>query len=130
MLRVTNMMIRTCAAVALALVVASCGGDGATSGDVADPTVEVADGADFCSVFGGEYAEALGNAVPITDEAFEETTALIVAWAEALAALAPEAIAEEAQDNLRYHRAQAAKVSAAEFVAGSNAMHEWARGNC
>jgi hypothetical protein len=123
-------MGRIWAATALVLLVAACGGDETAGVDAVDVTVAVPDGADFCSIFSGEYDEALGNAVPVTDEAFTERTAVIVVWAEALATLAPDEIADEAQDNLDYHRAQAAIESAAEFIPGSNAMHEWARSNC
>jgi len=123
-------MGRIWVAAVLALLVVACGGDEIADVGAAEITVAVPDGADFCSVFTGEYDAALGNAVPVTDEAFAERTAVIVVWAEVLVTFAPDEIAEEAQANLDYHRAQAAIESAAEFIPGSNAMHEWARSNC
>ena len=107
------------------LVLASCGDD-----DVETAAVQVPDGATFCSVFDGDYSEALNDAVPITDEGFAESTARIVAWAEVLLALAPGEITAQAEDNLEYHQAQAAVKSAADFIPGSNEMHAWARDNC
>jgi hypothetical protein len=106
----------------LALFFAACGDD--------DISVAIPEGATFCSIFDGEYREALENAVPVGDDAFGEATSEIVAWAEVLADLAPAEIADEAQDNLRYHEAQAAVESAAEFIPGSNAMHAWANERC
>lgn len=108
------------------LALAGCAGDDRQTVG----SVEVPQGATFCSIFNGQYREALGNAVPITDEAFEETIGEIVAWADVLVPLAPEEIAEEASDNLRYHQAQAAVSSAAAFIPGSNAMHAWANEHC
>jgi hypothetical protein len=123
-------MSRMWVAAALVLLVAACSDSGTGDVEATDVTVAVPADATFCSVFTGEYREALSNAVPVTDPAFAERTAEIVAWAEVLAALAPDEITDEARDNLGYHRAQAATASAAEFIPGSNAMHEWANGNC
>jgi hypothetical protein len=123
-------MRRGWTAVALALLVAACGGGDPTGTDPVDDTVMLPETADFCSVFNGEYDEALRRAVPVGDPAFEERASAIVAWAEALATLAPEEIVDEARDNLSYHEALAAIESAAEFIPGSNAMHAWAVDNC
>jgi hypothetical protein len=117
-------------AAALVLLVAACSDSGTADVEAMDVTVAVPGDATFCSVFTGEYREALSSAVPVTDPAFAERTAEIVAWAEVLAALAPDEITDEARDNLGYHRAQAAIASAAEYIPGSNAMHEWANANC
>jgi hypothetical protein len=111
------------AIIALMLGVGACA-------DSTAVTIEVPEGATFCSVFQGEYAEALGAAVPVTDEGFNEAATLIVAWAEVLADLAPGGVAADAADNVRYHRAQADLRSAAEFIPGSNAMHAWSAANC
>jgi hypothetical protein len=107
-----------------ATLAVSCGGG------QSDTTIEMPAGATFCSVYAGEYQEALDSAVPVTDEGFAESSMLIAAWAEALVTLAPPEIAAQAQDNYRYHLAQAELKSAADFIPGSNAMHEWARSNC
>ncbi len=106
---------------ALGLVAAACGGDDSGVG-----SVDIPEGATFCSVFEGQYRQAIDDAVPITDGRFDETIGEIVAWAEVLSDLAPAEIADEALDNLRYHEAQAQTASAAEFIPGSNAMHAWA----
>lgn len=123
-------MRRVWVAAALAFLVGACSDAGAGDAEATNPTVEIPDDATFCSVFTGQYREALGNAVPVSDPAFVERTSEIVAWAQVLATLAPDEIADEAQDNLGYHRAQAAITSAADFIPGSNALHEWANGNC
>ncbi len=107
------------------LALTSCGDDGAGT-----TSVEVPDDATFCSVFLDQYQEALDDAVPITDDAFGETTALIAAWAEVLLSLAPAEIVGQAGDNLEYHEAQAAVRSASDFISGSNEMHAWAYTNC
>ena len=107
------------------LVLTSCGDD-----DSATVAVEVPDGATFCSVFLDQYKAALGNAVPITDDAFDDRIGQIVAWAEVLLDLAPDEMATQAEDNLEYHLAQAAVKSASDFIPGSNEMHAWANTNC
>ena len=109
---------------ALALLVGCSDSDGSGGG------IDVPDDATFCSVFSGEYRQALDDAVPVTDDAFSERIGAIVAWAEVLVRLAPEELAGEAADNLKYHQAQAAVRSAADFIPGSNAMHAWANVNC
>ena len=109
---------------ALALVAGACSG----AGDAV--VVSVPADATFCSVFDGEYRTALQAAVPITDPSFDERAGEIVAWAEVLADLAPEDVAEFATDNVAYHRAQAEKRTAAPFIAGSNALHEFANASC
>lgn len=109
------------------LVVASGCGGGDSSPSVA---VDIPANATFCSVFTGEYRTALANAVPITDAGFEEQSATISAWARVLRDLAPTEIAELADDNLKYHEAQANVESAADFIPGSNEMHTWANANC
>lgn len=114
----------TASALICAALAASCGDGRSTT------TIEVPEGATFCSLYAGEYREALDAAVPVTDDGFTESSTLIAAWAEALAALAPPEIAGQAQDNYRYHLALAEIRSAADFIPGSNAMHEWARSNC
>ena len=106
------------------LVVAGC-----SAGDTTI-TIDVPEGATFCSVFDGAYSEALSHAVPITDDTFDEQIGEIVAWAGVLVDLAPAEISNEAGDNLKYHEAQAAVRSAADFIPGSNTMHAWARDNC
>lgn len=111
----------------VALVATGCG-SGADVGSRSEATPP--EGATFCSVFHDQYREALADAVPITDDAFSESTAEIVVWAEVLASLAPQEIAAEAADNVRYHRAQAEVSSASDFIPGSNAMHAWANENC
>lgn len=108
----------------LALVAGACSG----AGDAV--VVSVPADATFCSVFDGEYRTALQAAVPITDPSFDERAGEIVAWAEVLADLAPEDVAEFATDNVAYHRAQAEKRTAAPFIAGSNALHEFANASC
>ena len=108
------------------LVATSCGGSGAEPA----PTIAVAADATFCSIFEGEYQDALSAAVPASDDGFEASAQSIVAWAAALRDRAPAEISDLANDNLRYHEAQAAIKSASEFIPGSNAMHEWARANC
>lgn len=107
------------------LFLAACGDD-----DTATVSVEVPDGATFCSVFLDQYEAAVDDAVPITDDAFDERIARIVAWADVLRSLAPDEIAAQAEDNLRYHEAQAAVRSASDFIPGSNDMHAWAWDNC
>ncbi len=111
---------------ALSVAAAACGG-GDSSGPAA---VTPPPGATFCSVFTGEYADALADAVPITDDGFEASIGEIVAWAAVLTELAPAEISSQAADNLAMHRAQAAVKSAAEFIPGSNEMHAWANENC
>ena len=92
--------------------------------------VEIPDDATFCSVFLGEYTAALSDAVPVTDGGFDAASSRVAAWAEILASLAPAEIGDQANDNLRYHRAQAELRSAADFIPGSNEMHAWAAANC
>ena len=116
-------MTRLGSLVLVALAFSACG-------DAESVSVEVPDDATFCSVFFGEYEAALDDAVPITDDGFGGATARIVAWAEVLVSLAPAEIGAQADDNLRYHRAQAELRSAAEFIPGSNEMHAWADANC
>ncbi len=121
-------MRRTAAAVlALVAAAAACGDSGADGEPV---SVQAPADATFCSVFTGEYRAALGDAVPVTEDGFEASAQRIVAWAGVLDDLAPEEIAALARANLQYHQAQAAKRSAADFIPDSNAMHEWANGNC
>jgi ABC-type glycerol-3-phosphate transport system substrate-binding protein len=112
------------AALVVVAVLAACSGTGSSS-DVTAP-----EGATFCSVFEGEYQTALSNAVPVTDDAFDERADELVVWAEILSELAPDDLAAEADDNVGYHRAQREGRSAADFVAGSNALHAYARANC
>lgn len=104
------------------LLAGGCGDDGTA--------IEVAEDATFCSVFAGQYRQALDAAVPITDEGFSTATDELAAWAQVLVDLAPSEIEAEAQDNLQMHLAQAEVESAAEFIPGSNAMHAWANTNC
>lgn len=93
-------------------------------------SVAVPDGATFCSVFLGEYRDALADAVPITDDGFAARIGAIVGWAIVLDDLAPAEIADPATDNLNMHRAQQAVQSAADFIPGSNQMHAWANTDC
>ncbi|NQV06338.1 hypothetical protein HQ535_07290 [bacterium] len=110
--------------VVVALLLAGCG-DGGT-----ETSIEVRENATFCSVFDGGYSTALSEAVPITDDSFNDRIGHIVAWAGVLVDLAPDEIASEAGDNLKYHEAQAAVESATDFIPGSNAMHAWAHDSC
>jgi hypothetical protein len=120
---VKHLIMRSITALLLtASVLPACGDDA--------PVIAVPSDATFCSVFDGQYRDALAAAVPVTDSGFGESTALLVAWAEVLVDLAPGAIAAEAADNLEYHRAHAAVESASAFITGSNAMHQWANQNC
>ena len=110
------------AVVVLGLVVAACGGD-----DSEGVSVDIPEGATFCSVFNGEYRQALVTS-PVADPSAAER---LVSWAEVLAALAPAEIVSEANDNARYSRDIADGVSPDDsVVAGSVAFHEWAGGNC
>lgn len=103
-----------------------CGGGSESS----PPSLDVPEGATFCSVFDGEYATALAASVPVTDPTFQERAQATLAWSEILRDLAPPEIADQAEDNVSYHRAQAALRSAADFIPGSNDMHAWAHANC
>lgn len=113
---------------AVSLLMTGCGdGDSSASESV---SVDVPTGSTFCSVFNGEYGNALSNAVPATESGFQESADTITTWARVLQDLAPTEIAALADDNTRYHEAQAQKKSASAFIPGSNEMHNWARGNC
>ena len=114
------------AVVAVALLAGACGDD---SSD-ATAAVFAPEGATFCSVFLGEYRDAVESSVPGTDDGHEEAVANIAAWAEVLRDLAPAEIGDLAQDNLSMHEAQRDRVSAADFISGSNQMHAWAFSNC
>lgn len=109
------------------LVAGACGDD---SGRAPTVTAQVRAGAAFCSVYAIEYKGALNAAVPATHPGFDEAAQAIVAWANVLDDLALPEVVAQAKDNVRYHQAQADKVSAADFIPGSNAMHAWAAENC
>ncbi len=111
----------------LLMLMAACGD---AAGTAPATSITVSAGATFCSVFTGEYQSALDDAVPVTDDGFQEAADRITAWAVVLLNLAPAEIASQAEDNHKYHEAQARKQSAADFIPGSNEMHDWARDNC
>ncbi len=122
------------AAVSGALLLGGCGDDESSSDASGDSGgsggVEIPEGATFCSVFDGEYAEALSNAVPATDDGFQDAADAITEWAMVLQQLAPADVADLAQANVDYHRAQANMESASDFIPQSNEFATWARGNC
>lgn len=113
-----------CAAVlmiALGFAAVSCGDDDAGSG------VDIPESATFCSVFTGEWRDAI-NASPVADPTALERAAH---WSEVLAALAPDEIATEARDHARYARGLAEGATPSEAQqAGSRAFIEWAGDNC
>lgn len=107
---------------ALGLATASCGGGGDAEGEVDIPA-----GATFCSVFTGEWRDAL-NTSPVADPDAPER---LVYWSEVLAALAPDEIAAEAEHNAQYARDLAGGAASSEATrAGSRALVEWAGEEC
>jgi len=108
--------------IVLGLVVASCGG-----GDDAGGGVDIPEGATFCSVFTGEWSDAV-NASPVADPNAPERAAY---WSEVLAALAPDEIAVEAQHHARYVRDLAdGRTSLGATLTGSSAFIEFAGETC
>jgi hypothetical protein len=107
--------------IVLGFVVVSCGGDDARGG------VDIPEGATFCSVFTGEWRDAV-NASPVVDPDAPERAAH---RSEVLAALAPDEIAVEAQHHARYARDLAnGATSSGDTLTGSGAFIEWAGENC
>jgi hypothetical protein len=102
-------------------MVASCGGENDAGG------IDIPEGATFCSVFTGEWRDAL-TVSPVADPSAPER---VVYWSEVLAALAPDEIAAEAQHLTRYARDIAEGATPSEAtLSGSDAFFEWADDNC
>jgi hypothetical protein len=111
---------RAIVVVAGTLMLGACGG-GADSDSVAVP-----EGATFCSVFTGEYRDALMTS-PLADESAGPE---LLKWAEVLVELAPDEIADEAADNVRFIEAFTSGASPDEFADGSFEFNEWGGANC
>ena len=100
---------------------------GCNGGDDTEDSVDIPEGATFCSVYNGEYRQAL-NVSPVADPT---AAATVASWAEVLAALAPSEIASAAEDNAQYAKDVAGGVSPSDSVtSGSVAFHDWTEGNC
>lgn len=113
--------VSTAAVVVGTLLLGACGGGGDDAGSVSVP-----EGATFCSVFTGEYRDAL-MASPVADESAPSE---LLTWAEVLVALAPDEVADAARDNLRFIEAFTSGASPDEFSDGSYEFHEWGGAHC
>jgi len=118
---------------AASLAIAGCGGDDDAGGDDASPsaiTVEVPEGATFCSVFTDGYRPSIDAAVPFGDPEFTAAAGATLAWAHVLQDLAPAELAAQAEANVQYHLAQIEVRSASDFIPLSNELSEYGFENC
>lgn len=113
-------LVSLAAVAGVMLLTVACGGDDDAG------SVSVPEGATFCSVFTGEYRDAL-TASPVADES---AASELAKWAEVLVVLAPAEIAEAARDNLEFIKAFTSGDSPEEFADGSFEFNEWAGSTC